>query len=182
VCTSDHQCQFICSGDPDCVKAGTATRCSSGTCVQCMQNSDCVNAGDVCDSKGTCQPPCSRDTDCPAFWRCSQTGTGAYCVESGCKTDRECISATDNALAVCLANGTCNVPCASDLDCSYPGIGPGGGSSAGYAFNKCISGVCTYVGCADDKECEFAEQSNPGNVDAGGGSSPHWECDPAPKK
>jgi len=67
-------------------------------------------------------------------------------VESGCQTDRECIAATRNVEATCGKDGKCVVACQTDLECGNP---------KDYSFYSCISGQCTYVGCASDKECEL---------------------------
>jgi len=134
-CT-DGQCKGRCQADTDC----GAGKCSGGRCVQCVDDSTCTN-GKTCVN-GACQAPCTSDGDCPAFNRCN----AGKCVDSGCKSDRECVAATRNVEATCGTDGKCIIPCQTDLEC---------GSPKAYQFYSCINRQCVYVGCASDKDCEL---------------------------
>ncbi|MEO8801336.1 MAG: hypothetical protein ABI551_25830 [Polyangiaceae bacterium] len=160
---NDGSCQYQCSTDSDC----GGQKCSGGQCVQCVGDSDCSN-GDTCDN-GVCQPPCQSDGDCPAFNRCGDDG---QCVESGCKTDRECVAATRNVEAHCdQGAGQCIVPCQTDLECGNP---------KDYNFYSCIENQCVYVGCDSDKDCElYLTGGSDAGISSGtslGGTTHHVEC------
>lgn len=115
---------------------------ASNECVTCLKDDDCGDPAQFACSQRRCEPRCTDDTDCPDFNRCS---SGA-CVESGCKTDRECKASTRNALATCGTDGVCVEPCQSDPEC---------GTSDAWNFRACLEGRCTYVGCETDKECQL---------------------------
>lgn len=136
---NNGSCKSVCSTNTDCLNGGT---CQNGQCVQCTQDSNCTN-GYVCNN-GTCAPPCRNDADCPSFNTCDGNG---HCSDTGgCTDDRECIAATKNVTAKCGGDGTCVVPCSTDLECGNP---------ENYNFYSCIKNQCVYVGCKTDKECEL---------------------------
>ena len=66
-------------------------------------------------------------------------------MESGCKTDRECINATKNVDSKCN-EGKCVIACRTDLECGNPRL---------YNFFSCLNGECTYTGCESDKDCRL---------------------------
>jgi hypothetical protein len=112
-------------------------------CVQCTDLSPC-GSGYECDD-GVCILSCEEDRDCPFFYACD-TGSN-QCEEVGCKTDRECVAATHNALAVCdMDSGQCSTPCDSDAECANP---------LAYNFQACVDGYCAPVGCETDEECRI---------------------------
>lgn len=134
------KCVSRCMADNDCSSTNAGRRCAGGTCVQCALDGDCPG-GTQCVT-GQCQPTCTSDGACSGFDRC----LNGRCIASGCQADRECIAATRNVDARCATDGTCIVPCETDLECGNP---------TDYSFFSCIDKRCTYVGCESDKDCRL---------------------------
>lgn len=133
----DHRCEPRCTDDDVC-PAGW--QCDNGRCRECTANGHCPDGEQCVD--GSCVEPCRTDVQCPLFHRCD----GGRCVESGCKSDRECVAATRNVGARCR-EGRCRVPCEGDADCSDP---------TRFSFLACVEGFCEYVGCTSSVECRAA--------------------------
>lgn len=137
------QCVSKCTDDSSCATSGG--KCLGGKCGQCANDDDCKKGdptSDLACVNAKCQPPCKGDGDCPGFERCLQ----GRCMESGCQSNRECISATRNVEATCGTDGRCIVPCQTDLECGNP---------KGYSFFSCVQGQCLYMGCESDKDCRL---------------------------
>lgn len=152
------RCITKCLNDSACVNAGG--HCLGGKCGQCASDDDCKQgnpASELTCMNGECKAPCQGDGDCPGFERCVQ----GKCIEGGCQTNRECISATRNVEATCGTDGRCIVPCQTDLECGNP---------KGYQFYSCVQGQCLYMGCESDKDCRLL-LTGPGSSTSGGTSS-----------
>jgi len=142
--------------------SGNRNICSAGNCVECVEDDDCdTTKGEQC-RKNACKKPCSANEECPLFQSC-QSGD---CVQTGCKSDRECVLAAnmnntqtgnqtgvvvvrsneDARLIQCLPSdadpkiNTCKVPCENDGAC-------------GSQFQICDGGYCRFIGCETDEEC-----------------------------
>jgi hypothetical protein len=118
------------------------TVCNAGNCVACAVDADCKSTTQVC-SNNTCVTKCLSNNDCADFYTCAANGT---CTAGGCKSDRECISALNNLLAIC-SNTKCVIPCQYDQDCR------GGQDGRLYV---CSSGTCLDIGCETDTECQMS--------------------------
>lgn len=146
-CITDYACQRgscvplgpLCNSARDCEGIPSLPHCVSSECVECEVNAHCED-GESCRFN-TCVPNCESNFDCPFFNACVE----GECRETGCTSDRECISYLDNALAICV-EGECELRCNSDRDCSQ---------EAPYNFHICSQGRCEYVGCESDLECEM---------------------------
>ena len=141
MCENDL-CYESCQTAADCL-TGT---CTNGRCVACAVKTDCPT-GQACENQ-QCVPECKDSAQCPYFHDCVE---GA-CVESGCKTDRECIAATGSVLAFCR-DKECKVPCTSDIECDQP---------SQYDFLACSGGYCVDVGCETDDQCRLELRVQPG--------------------
>jgi len=153
-CTAPGQCARF-AATPQCNTTGTGP---SG-CVQCVDNSPCAAAKQVCDigSSGTyaCRP-CSGDSECGAnvcvVGKCVGCRDAANCGGAtpicdstslscrACTGNAECAARSANT-PIC-SGGQC-VPCTSNGDCAT--------SPAG---NRCLSGRC--VPCLSNADCNFA--------------------------
>jgi hypothetical protein len=147
-CVAD-KCIVKCASDVECAASGPGARCLGGRCGVCTTDTDCA-ANNRC-TDGACVPECRSDGDCLGFARC----TSGRCVDSGCKTDRECVALTRNVEAKCGADGKCTSACESDIECANP---------KGYTFVSCIEKRCTYTGCESDKDCRLFGSPAPGDV------------------
>jgi hypothetical protein len=136
----NNRCITFCGSDAECGSTANAHKCAGGACVECANDTDCANGSPCID--GSCRPPCTGDGDCPGFERCIEQ----KCIEAGCQTDRECISATRNVEATCGTDGKCILPCQTDLECGNP---------KDYSFFSCINAQCIYTGCQTDKDCRL---------------------------
>jgi hypothetical protein len=148
-----------CTTNANCL-SGDRNICSAGNCVECVEDDDCdTTKGEQC-RKNACKKPCTANEECPLFQGC-QNGD---CVQTGCKSDRECVLAAnmsntqtqtggvvvrsneDARLIKCLPSdadpkiNTCKVPCENDGAC-------------GSQFQICDSGYCRFIGCETDEEC-----------------------------
>jgi hypothetical protein len=136
-----NKCISHCFDDTECASSTSgAIKCSGGTCVQCTSDRDCSN--DAFCNNGRCLAPCASDGDCAGFKRC----LNGRCIDSGCQTDRECISATGNVEALCGTDGACITPCETDLECGNP---------KAYKFFSCVNRQCVATGCQSDKDCRL---------------------------
>jgi len=115
-----------------------------------------TDAGPPAPSITFCVLGCAVDADCttasPAFdadnYRCDD----GRCEYTGCVDDAECRATFSNTSYVCRDPGTgvrtCQQSCDAAADC-------GSGTPAFDANNyACEGGLCRYVGCRDDAECE----------------------------
>ncbi len=158
-----------CTKDSDCSASTGKPKCEtdSGTCVACLQDSDCPS-GDRCEPsqhacvQGNCQanadckdaakPFCNADGNCVACLvdaDCPSTGgvrrtcdrIQNVCTDNPCQADADC--AVDPSGHRCdLTNGTC-VQCLSDLDCNL-------------TTPRCDdAGQC--VACLDDFDCDTGQ-------------------------
>jgi hypothetical protein len=151
------RCITKCTDDSACSTSGG--KCLGGKCGRCAIDDDCKKGDPTSELtcvNAECKPPCKGDGDCPGFERCLQ----GKCIEGGCQTNRECISATRNVEATCGTDGKCIVPCQTDLECGNP---------KGYSFYSCVQGQCLYMGCESDKDCRLYLTGS--NTSSSGGSS-----------
>jgi hypothetical protein len=140
-----------CSDDAECTSLQTPF-CVEGRCRQCNADSTCPGTGTQC-VEGVCMAACAIDENCPLLHACQDSA----CVEVGCRSDRECVFVTSDALALCQ-DGECKVPCDADTDCA----------SEEERFHVCEQGQCVFVGCESDVECRalLGLESQPGKVRA----------------
>jgi hypothetical protein len=139
-CT-DEQCVAAapgCMSNAECTSQQTPY-CVSSKCRQCDGDTACPGAGNKC-VEGVCMAACTIDENCPLLHACQD---GA-CVDTGCKSDRECAFITKNSRAVCLEK-KCQAPCDVDADCMADKNTKG--------FQVCEQGQCLFVGCETDVEC-----------------------------
>ncbi|HEX6767349.1 MAG TPA: hypothetical protein VF103_17745 [Polyangiaceae bacterium] len=160
-------CQQACSTAADCATDVAWNdldnhACVNGACVYtgCNNLDECTSLAPtyVCQAypgnpiKG-CIPGCSVSADCslgiPAYDADNYTCDNGGCIYRGCNNDMEC----DALIAgrVCRRDasgyGSCWEPCLSASDCILNG--------AAYDEDNftCTGGLCTYVGCHSDAEC-----------------------------
>ena len=101
-----------------------------------------------------CVEPCSVPADCsldvPAWDADNYTCDNGGCTYHGCNTDAECEAMYPGR--VCRRNGTgngdCWETCTTAADC------PLSGASFDEDNFTCTGGLCTYIGCHNDAECE----------------------------
>jgi hypothetical protein len=156
----DEQCV---AAAPGCMSAAECTStqtpfCVSGKCQQCEKDADCATSGMSTGAKcaeGVCTEACHQDENCPLLHTCQD----GMCVETGCKSDRECAFIMKNQLATCV-DQKCEVPCTSDAECT--------GDAETKGFEVCELGKCVFVGCESDSECRalFDLQNERGNAKA----------------
>lgn len=115
-----------------------------------------TDAGPPAPSVAFCVLGCAAEPDCttasPAFDDDNYTCEAGSCRYTGCVDDAECEATFASADYACRDPGTgvrsCLEGCASSADCG----------SATLAFDadnySCDSGICRYLGCNDDSECE----------------------------
>ena len=99
---------------------------------------------------------CTIDENCPLLHTCKD----GKCVETGCKSDRECAFMTKNPRGIC-SDGKCQIPCDTDSDCSVA-------ADPTSAFQVCDTGQCVFVGCESDAECRalLGLENQPGTAHA----------------
>ena len=185
---SESQC-VACTVDQHCTTVGT-TRCTvSKTCVQCLVNTDC-GGGDtpLCTPENKCVECLSHD-DCESgeFPLCS-SGACVPCGEGG--GSAACAEKTDNALPICVSNGSC-AQCGRSTDCKVD-------DAPICAQNKCIPctrdsecserdgdepGICLAPRddgrCAKDEETIYVQNANPCSMAGGEGTRDMPFCQPA---
>ncbi len=106
-----------------------------------------------------CQPACTRASDCgvgsPAWDADNYACAEGQCVYTGCRSDQECTESYDRPF-LCRETRlvwipTCQQPCQRAADCVAAEMPAGAYDQDNYA---CEGGVCLYVGCHSDEECE----------------------------
>ena len=137
-----------CKSNAECPSTQTPY-CVEGKCRQCDRDAACATAGSKC-SDGVCKAACVMNENCPLLHACED----GVCVETGCKSDRECAFLTKNQAAVCGDDGECEIPCEADAECvgMVTAMGPGM-VSASRGFEVCEMGKCVFVGCETHSEC-----------------------------
>lgn len=140
---SDCNCNFVCEESLCAFKNSCVTSndcnfarpvCTGQKCVQCALKADCADPSAECVA-GVCREACTRNEQCPLFFSCD----AGKCVDTGCKTDRECYFATQDPRSTCVET-KCVTPCDTDSEC----LGD---------FNVCDKGRCIFVGCENNEEC-----------------------------
>ena len=138
-------CQSKCATDTDCLTSGL-THCSAGSCVRCLQDSDCPT-NNTC-AANACVAACTSDGQCPAMQRCQSN----HCEFVGCSNDRECVAYTLSASSHCDATShRCSTPCTNDAECLKNSVVQTG---LNYAYQVCMNGSCQNAGCQSDDECK----------------------------
>jgi hypothetical protein len=94
ICSASHTCVSCAAVDAGCSAATLACEASSGRCVECLGNGDCIRDA----TKSFCQ-----------------AGTCVGCAGAGASA----CATRDPAKPVCLASGTC-AECATSDDCPAP--------------------------------------------------------------
>ena len=136
-----------CSSNVHCTNGALPVCTSSGTCVQCVANSDCSGATPICGAGNACRA-CGNDGECSA-----RNGAGLLMLDK-CDTGVALLTGvSDGACADCSSNGDCSNP-------SYPVCASNGVCVGGCLVNSDCSGaapICsanTCRGCASNAECQ----------------------------
>lgn len=163
-CTSDQCLGQVCSNTPvtlgsGCIQtpSGDPGFCSaSGTCTECLGDTDCGGTTPLCDPSGTCVPCNSSGVTCssgvcttsgPLAGQCSECNEGSDCPDTrplcDANTCLPCTSFPERCPAGTLcqeATGRCQVTegCESDVDCASP-------TPTCDSNGECVG--CTDVGC-----------------------------------
>jgi hypothetical protein len=143
-----------CKSNAECTSTQTPF-CVEGKCRQCDKDAACSGDNAKC-SEGVCMAACHQDEHCPLLHACQD---GA-CVDTGCKSDRECAFIMKNPLAVCRES-ECHLPCATDDECMTA-------PSPTRGLEVCEQGQCVFVGCENDRECRalLGLENQRGNIQA----------------
>lgn len=141
-CNKNGVCSLPCTLDRDCGDPSLVCNPNTGTCAQCVFDSQCTAASGKprCDpTSGNCVA-CLQPIDCASGRFCEQT---THLCQTGCKQNSDCnLSAGERCDgATASAPGRC-VQCTADTDCS---------SSPSTPACDVAKGRC--VGCAGDKYC-----------------------------
>lgn len=136
--------------------------CVDGGCIWigCTADSDCPDASQVCrptdDGTGVynfCVQSCENPDACgqgmgpyvPSNYSCIDGG----CIFDGCSADAECEDVSPGTRCVPEQSKFCLRPCTVPGDCTT------GAGAAWDADNfACERGVCVYLGCNGDRECD----------------------------
>lgn len=146
-CNKNNVCSLPCLRDRDCGDPSLVCNPNTGTCAQCVFDSQCtaVAGKPRCDpTSGNCVA-CLQPIDCSSGHFCEQA---THLCQTGCKASSDCnLSAGERCDgATASAPGRC-VQCTADADCSASPATP----ACDVAKGRC-------VGCAGDKYCN---QANP---------------------
>jgi hypothetical protein len=178
-------CHTPCTTSNDCA-AGTGANdashwtCDQGNCAYlgCKSDAECevIQPGSAClahdgVSVPYCERTCSTPSDCaypngnPLFDVDHYQCTNSRCIQLGCNSDAECNWGNPKATYACRApaNGGekgCNQVCSSPVDCIVSADTPAYDTD-NYA---CEDGVCSYLGCHSDAECQATFTSEPNIV------------------
>lgn len=134
--------------------------CHDGQCVSCSTDQHCQERnlhGDPmswsCNADNFCEQACYNDSNCGKYHAC-EDGT---CVETdGCTSDRECAFNTRDTTAFCNKDtGKCERECATSYDCNY------GLTDGEWEAYTCDEGICVFVGCESDEECQARNNYSP---------------------
>jgi len=123
---------FSCLEDFDCQSSSYSDQpfCdSSGYCVQCRDNRDCVVIGEAAQGSSHCCPPGDSSCNYPGF--CAAT----------CGADQDCLG--NSSGSVCLGDAGCG--CGSDAECA----GNIWGSTCVTDPTNALHGQCACTGLAD---------------------------------
>lgn len=139
-------------GCPPCV--GTAPKCDavSKTCVACIADDDCMDAGvgAKCNtSTHTCKAQCTTDSDCTGANAKKCDTTQHVCVE--CLTTNDTCPAGSYCLKGTNGQTSCQSGCKVDGDCTATldaGVADGGSA----ATPSCCNHQCADVS-SDEKNC-----------------------------
>jgi len=168
-------CRQPCTSPADCaMDIGPAYdadhyECVDGGCVWigCLDDTDCSDRTQVCrpNDDGTgidnfCLQSCADSSSCGI-------GTGPYvasnyscvdggCIFDGCSSDAECDAASPGTRCVPALSKFCLRSCTEPDDCTT-GVGA---AWDGDNF-ECERGVCIYVGCNGDRECDDEQVCRP---------------------
>lgn len=135
--------------------------CVGGGCIWlgCVADSDCPDPSQVCratdDGTGVdmyCVAGCASAGSCgqgmgpfvPSNYSCIDGG----CIFDGCSSDGECEELSPGTRCVPELSKFCLRTCTEPEDCTT-----GTPASDGDNF-ECAEGVCVYLGCNGDRECD----------------------------
>ena len=170
-------CFFPCDTAADC--GPFPHLCSDGRCVPvgCVDDSDCPGVfqlGSTCHAN-YCGDACAADTDCPDPREVCRDG---FCFKPPetppppCTSDAECgpdrrrvcrgnlgwnvdvgILGNPDAACFCAPDGSCReVECRTPADCAAQFFS---GPEQDAARWSCDGGLCAYLGCSSDADCDF---------------------------
>jgi len=157
VCDSTNKiCRGCTTGECGGADGGTPVCAPSGRCVECGTDSDCTTATKpICDmTTNICRACTSGATECSgvsvATPACASSGACVACV-----TNTDCTTATK---PICDGTNVCRA-CASDAECSGPGICVSDGHCATAAevlFVDYGAGTCPGDGSSATPYCAFS--------------------------
>jgi hypothetical protein len=151
----------------------SASKCAYPAPIGCASDGDCVgqpvvdDASDTCSTNEcicnaddvSCYRKCAIDLDCAAGFTCD-TSKHLCRAAGSCDNDAFCTFLKGDVTAKCVqvtgaTYKTCEIPCATDHDCSNSGLNAGASASDPNRFNGfvCYQDVCTPVGCSSDADC-----------------------------
>lgn len=131
--------------------------CHNEQCVQCGTDQHCQESALdryeadptawYCTDKNICGRTCYNDSNCGMYKACDN----GVCVETdGCTSDRECAFGGSDVTAFCNEDtGECEIECSTNLDCNPHGLTDGS-----WDDYVCDEGICVFVGCENDQECQ----------------------------
>ena len=124
--------------------SGQVCNTTSGTCVQCVQDTDCKVPTPRCDpAKDTCVECLPAMDNCPMAQYCALTT-----CQAGCKTSSDCVGSPSGML--CNTTTHACAECMSDQDCALGRVCASGQCAVGCdathgcpAGQGCCTGACT---------------------------------------
>ena len=134
-------------GCPTC--SGSTPKCDSvtKTCVACLADPDCADAGPgakCSTTTHTCKPACTTDADCTSGSAHKCDTTQHVCVE--------CLTTNDTCPSgEYCAQGTCTSGCKIDADCAGA-LDGGTGDGGSTAVPSCCNHACADIS-SDEKNC-----------------------------
>jgi hypothetical protein len=143
-----------------CQAPGTAPPCEDDVDCEGFAVSD--DAADTCNGdecicfESRCLRRCDSDLDCPvstpmapAAQRYECDEPAEVCIpEDSCLSHETCKVRLADYRAECSPQGTCTVPCVTDLDCNRGGL-----TGGLVAVCDDADGLCKPIGCTDHLEC-----------------------------
>lgn len=162
-------CQIGCKVATDCAVANTPAfdadnyACKNGLCVYTGCNTDaecqqsmggkdyaCTSSNGLKSCHHTCATPADCATASAAFDADNYACASGVCTYTGCTSDDECQKSMKAPYACKPLNGLklCQHACTQPADCAVDLVG------YDVSHFACDDGVCRYLGCAGDAECQ----------------------------
>lgn len=164
VCISGSCRAPICKTNSDCQENSAKKYCAisndprNNTCVECLKNNHCDEAGCYHCANGNCTYKCEPGQVC----------SNGSCSMVACTTDSQCLL-QNPSLPYCLENATnpfknkC-IECKNDTHCDPMKCYTCQNSKCAYACDPnqvCLSGVCSDPVCQNDEDCRVKDATKP---------------------